>query len=74
MNPDHPEIRGTAENPDVYFQHTEASNKYYEAMPYIVAGYMDRNLQITGRTYKPFSYYGAEDAEYVVVSMGSIQT
>ena len=72
LNPDHPEIRGTAENPDVYFQHTEASNKYYEAMPDIVAGYMDEISKITGRTYKPFNYYGAEDAEYVVVSMGSL--
>ena len=72
LNTDHPEIRGTAENPDVYFQHTEASNKYYEAMPDIVAGYMDEISKITGRTYKPFNYYGAEDAEYVVVSMGSL--
>ena len=71
-NPDHPEIRGTAENPDVYFQHTEASNKFYDAMPDIVAGYMDKISEITGRTYKPFNYYGAPDAEYVVVSMGSL--
>ena len=72
LNPDHPEIRGTAENPDVYFQHTEASNKFYDAMPDIVAGYMDKISEITGRTYKPFNYYGAPDAEYVVVSMGSL--
>ena len=72
LNPDHPEIRGTAENPDVYFQHTEASNKFYDAMPDIVADYMDKISAITGRTYKPFNYYGAEDAEYVVVCMGSL--
>ena len=72
LNPDHPEIRGTAENPDVYFQHTEASNKFYDAMPDIVADYMDKISEITGRTYKPFNYYGAPDAEYVVVSMGSL--
>lgn len=72
LNPDHPEIRGTAENPDVYFQHTEASNKFYDAMPDIVADYMDKISEITGRTYKPFNYYGAEDAEYVIVCMGSL--
>ena len=72
LNPDHPEIRGTAENPDVYFQHTEASNKFYDAMPDIVADYMDKISEITGRTYKPFNYFGAPDAEYVVVSMGSL--
>ncbi|MCI7668316.1 MAG: pyruvate:ferredoxin (flavodoxin) oxidoreductase, partial [Megasphaera elsdenii] len=72
LNPDQPEIRGTAENPDVYFQHTEASNKFYDAMPDIVADYMDKVSEITGRTYKPFNYYGAPDAEYVVVSMGSL--
>ena len=72
LNPDHPEVRGTAENPDVYFQHTEASNKFYDAMPDIVADYMDKISAITGRTYKPFNYYGAEDAEYVVVCMGSL--
>ncbi|MCH4178797.1 MAG: pyruvate:ferredoxin (flavodoxin) oxidoreductase [Megasphaera sp.] len=72
LNPDDPEIRGTAENPDVYFQHTEAANKYYDAMPDIVADYMDKISEITGRTYKPFNYVGAPDAEYVVVSMGSL--
>uniref|UniRef100_UPI0025D59AC0 pyruvate:ferredoxin (flavodoxin) oxidoreductase n=1 Tax=uncultured Megasphaera sp. TaxID=165188 RepID=UPI0025D59AC0 len=72
LNPDHPEIRGTAENPDVYFQHTEAANKFYDAMPDIVADYMDKISEITGRTYKPFNYFGAPDAEYVVVSMGSL--
>ena len=72
LNPDNPEIRGTAENPDIYFQHTEASNKYYDAMPDIVADYMDKISEITGRTYKPFNYVGAPDAEYVIVSMGSL--
>ena len=72
LNPDNPEIRGTAENPDIYFQHTEGANKLYDAMPDIVADYMDKISEITGRTYKPFNYYGAPDAEYVVVSMGSL--
>lgn len=72
LNPDAPETRGTAENPDVYFQHTEASNKYYDAMPDIVSDYMDKISAITGRTYRPFNYVGAKDAEYVVISMGSI--
>ena len=72
LNPDNPEIRGTAENPDIYFQHTEASNKYYDAMPDIVADYMDKISEITGRSYKPFNYVGAPDAEYVIVSMGSL--
>ncbi|MCI1821935.1 MAG: pyruvate:ferredoxin (flavodoxin) oxidoreductase [Megasphaera sp.] len=72
LNPDAPETRGTAENPDVYFQHCEANNKLYDAMPDIVAGYMDKISEITGRTYKPFTYVGAADAEYVVVAMGSM--
>ena len=72
LNPDKPEIRGTAENPDIYFQHTEASNRFYDAMPDIVADYMAKISEITGRTYKPFNYYGAEDAETIIVSMGSL--
>ncbi len=72
LNPDAPETRGTAENPDVYFQHCEANNKHYDAMPDIVADYMAKISEITGREYKPFNYVGAADAEYVVVSMGSI--
>ena len=72
LNPDAPVIRGTAENPDIYFQHCEANNKYYDAMPDIVADYMAKISEITGRTYKPFNYYGAEDAEYAIVSMGSL--
>lgn len=72
LNPDNPEIRGTAENPDIYFQHCEANNKFYDAMPDIVADYMAKISEITGRTYKPFNYYGAEDAERVIVSMGSL--
>ena len=72
LNPDAPEIRGTAENPDIYFQHTESRNRFYDAMPDIVADYMAQISEITGRTYKPFNYYGAADAEYVVVSMGSL--
>lgn len=72
LNPDNPEIRGTAENPDIYFQHTEANNKFYDAMPDIVADYMDKISELTGRDYKPFNYVGAPDAEYVIVSMGSL--
>ena len=72
LNPDNPQVRGTAENPDVYFQHTEAANKFYDAMPDIVADYMDKISEITGRSYKPFNYYGAPDAEHIIVSMGSL--
>ncbi|ERT58169.1 pyruvate:ferredoxin (flavodoxin) oxidoreductase [Megasphaera vaginalis (ex Srinivasan et al. 2021)] len=72
LNPDAPQVRGTAENPDIYFQHCEANNKFYEAMPDIVEEYMDKISEITGRTYKPFNYVGAPDAERVIVSMGSL--
>ena len=72
LNPEHPVLRGTAQNGDIYFQGREASNKYYEAIPDIVADYMKEITKITGRTYKPFNYYGAEDATEVVVAMGSV--
>ncbi len=72
LNPEHPVIRGTAQNPDIFFQGREASNKYYEAIPEIVVEYMDKVSEITGRTYKPFDYVGAPDAEYIIVAMGSI--
>ncbi len=71
MNPDNPVTRGTAENPDVFFQHAEASNKYYNAVPAIVEKYMGEINKITGRDYKLFNYYGAEDATDVIVTMGS---
>ena len=72
LNPEHPVLRGTAQNGDIYFQGREASNKYYEAIPDIVAEYMEEISKITGRTYKPFNYYGAADATEVIVAMGSV--
>ncbi len=72
LNPEHPVTRGTAQNPDIYFQTREASNKFYDAVPDMVAETMAEISKITGREYKPFTYYGAEDAEEVVVAMGSV--
>jgi pyruvate-ferredoxin/flavodoxin oxidoreductase len=72
LNPEHPVTRGTAQNPDVYFQAREAANPFYNAVPDMVAEYMDEISKITGRKYRPFDYYGAEDAENIVVAMGSI--
>ncbi len=71
LNPEKPFIRGTAQNPDVYFQARETVNKFYEACPDIVAATMEQFGQLTGRQYKPFDYIGAPDAERVVVLMGS---
>ncbi len=72
LNPEHPVTRGTAQNPDIFFQAREASNKYYEAVPDIVATYMREISKVTGRDYKPFNYYGAPDAENIIVTMGSV--
>lgn len=72
LNSDAPVARGTAQNPDVYFQGREASNKYYDAVPDIVAQYMAEISKLTGRTYRPFDYYGAADAENIVIAMGSV--
>ncbi len=72
LNPEHPVIRGTAQNPDVFFQSREASNKYYEQLPDIVAGEMKKISELTGREYKPFDYVGAPDAENVIIAMGSV--
>jgi len=72
LNPEHPVLRGTAQNPDVYFQGREASNRFYNAIPDMVEHYMQEYKKLTGREYHPFQYYGAEDAEYVIVAMGSI--
>ena len=72
LNPEHPVLRGTAQNPDIYFQGREVSNKYYEAIPDIVNDYMKEITKITGREYKPFNYYGAPDAENIIVAMGSV--
>ncbi|NLT95650.1 MAG: pyruvate:ferredoxin (flavodoxin) oxidoreductase [Clostridia bacterium] len=72
LNPEHPVLRGTAQNPDIFFQAKEAANTYYERVPDVVAEYMNEISKITGRVYLPFNYYGAEDAERVVVAMGSV--
>ena len=72
LNPEHPVTRGTAQNPDIYFQTREAANRFYDAIPDMVADTMKQISEITGREYKPFTYYGAEDAEQVVVAMGSV--
>ncbi|SFD80256.1 pyruvate:ferredoxin (flavodoxin) oxidoreductase [Thermophagus xiamenensis] len=72
LNPEHPVTRGTAQNPDIYFQAREAANPFYDAVPDIVADYMDKISEITGRQYRPFVYYGAEDAENIIVAMGSV--
>ncbi len=72
LDPSHPVIRGTAENPDIYFQHCESSNPYYNALPDIVQGYMDEINKLTGRDYHLFDYYGAADADRVIVAIGSV--
>jgi len=72
LNPDTPVTRGTAQNPDIYFQSREAANKFYEDIPDMVEEYMKEITKMTGRTYHPFTYHGAKDAENVVVAMGSI--
>ncbi|ACV61059.1 pyruvate ferredoxin/flavodoxin oxidoreductase [Desulfofarcimen acetoxidans DSM 771] len=72
LNPEHPVVRGSAQNPDIYFQGKEAANSYYQKVPSIVEGYMQEIGKITGRQYKLFDYYGAADAEYVIVAMGSV--
>ncbi|WP_333877305.1 pyruvate:ferredoxin (flavodoxin) oxidoreductase [Methylobacter sp.] len=71
LTPDKPVLRGTAQNPDVYFQARESVNAYYQAMPGIVQGAMDRFAKLTGRSYRLFEYQGSPDAERVVVMMGS---
>jgi len=71
LNPDNPFIRGTAQNPDVYFQGRESVNRFYDATPGIVQGEMDRFAELTGRQYKLFDYHGDPDAERVIVLMGS---
>ena len=72
LNPEHPVTRGTAQNPDIYFQTREAANKFYDAVPDMVAETMVEISKITGREYKPFVYYGAADAENIIVAMGSV--
>ena len=72
INPEHPVLRGSAENGDIFFQHREACNPYYDALPAIVEEYMDKVNEKLGTDYKLFNYYGAPDADRVIVAMGSI--
>uniref|UniRef100_UPI003317346B pyruvate:ferredoxin (flavodoxin) oxidoreductase n=1 Tax=Sporanaerobacter acetigenes TaxID=165813 RepID=UPI003317346B len=72
LNPEHPYTKGTAQNPDIFFQAKEASNIFYERIPDIVNDYMKEISEITGREYKPFNYYGDPEAENVIVAMGSV--
>jgi len=72
LSPEHPVTRGTAQNPDVYFQAREACNNFYDAVPDVVEAYMQEIKKITGREYHPFTYYGAKDAENIIIAMGSV--
>jgi pyruvate-ferredoxin/flavodoxin oxidoreductase len=72
LNPESPKTRGTAQNDDIYFQGREAQNKFYDALPDLVSGYMDEISKITGREYKPFTYYGDPDADRIIIAMGSV--
>ncbi len=72
LNPEHPHMRGSHENGDIFFQHREACNKYYDALPSVVENYMNKVNEKLGTNYQLFNYYGAEDADRVIVAMGSI--
>ena len=72
LNPEHPVTRGTAQNPDIYFQTREASNVFYDNLPDLVEEYMQKINELTGREYHPFTYYGASDATDIIVAMGSV--
>lgn len=72
LNPEHPVTRGTAQNPDIFFQAKESINPFYEPVADIVNSYMSEISKLTGRDYKPFTYYGAPDAENIIIAMGSI--
>ena len=72
LNPERPVLRGTAQNPDIFFQAKEAAAPFYDALPEIVVDYMKKISEVTGRTYLPFNYYGADDAEHIIVAMGSV--
>ena len=72
LNPEHPVLRGTAQNPDIFFQAREACNEYYNAIPGIVENYMNTVNAKIGTDYKLFNYYGAADAEHIIVAMGSV--
>ena len=71
LSPERPEMRGMAENPDVFFAHRESCNPYYNEVADIVADYMDKVSALTGRKYRPFDYYGAPDAQNIIIAMGS---
>ncbi|MEG0571259.1 MAG: pyruvate:ferredoxin (flavodoxin) oxidoreductase, partial [Oscillospiraceae bacterium] len=71
LNPEHPVLHGTAQNPDIFFQAREASNKFYDAVPAIVEDYMDKVNAKIGTDYKLFNYYGCENPEHVIIAMGS---
>ncbi len=71
MNPEHPNVRGTAQNPDIYFQGREAANPFYAKIPAIVQAAMDKVAAVTGRAYKLYDYVGAPDATHVIIAMGS---
>ena len=72
LNPDHPVLRGTVQNSDIHFQQREVSNRYYQALPDIVEEYMNEITKLTGREYHLFNYYGAPDADRMIISMGSM--
>ncbi len=72
LNPEHPVTRGTAQNPDIYFQSREAGSVFYDQIPDVVEEYLKEIKKITGREYHPFDYYGAPDAEHIVIAMGSV--
>jgi len=72
LNPENPVTRGTAQNPDIYFQTREAANRYYDAVPDLVNDYMQQIAKVTGRPYAPFSYFGSPTAENVIIAMGSV--
>ena len=72
LNPDHPVVRGTAQNPDIYFQGREAVNRYYDAIPALVEEAMAKMAKITGREHHLFDYYGASDADRIIIAMGSV--
>ena len=72
LNPEHPVTKGTAQNPDIFFQAKESINKFYEPVADYVAQYMQEITKITGREYHPFNYYGAPDAENIIIAMGSV--
>ena len=72
LNPNHPVLRGSAQNPDIFFQAREACNKYYDALPAVVEKYMNKVNEKIGTNYKLFNYYGAPDAEHIIIAMGSV--